>query len=411
MDQNDRALIVELSNLDLMEYERSRRTAAQRLGVRETVLDQLVRQEAKKRAAEPGEFSSSVEPWRKEVDGAELLDRITTKFERYLVLRPGEANCCAFWSVFTHAHDAFDISPRLKLESPEPDCGKTTLLDVLYYIVPNPLMTANLTAASLFRRLDYCRTTVLIDEWEMGARDLVQVLNSGHRRDRSVVMRADGPGREPRTFRIYAPVAIAGLKGLPATLVSRSIAIRLRRRRHDEKIADFDHDRDGKLHRLCRMAARWAIDNRHALREATPEVPPSLQNRARDNFRPFLAIAEVAGGEWPTQARRAAELLSARTSSTQSIGAMLLFDIRLLFTRNKLDRIASADLTSRLARMEGRPWAEFKGRGAISQNGIANLLAPYDIGPRDLRFGMQVLKGYRADDFEEAWARYLPPAK
>ena len=49
-----------------------------------------------------------------------------------------------------------------------------------------------------------------------------------------------------------------------------------------------------------------------------------------------------------------------------------------------------------LKNLEGRPWSEWKGGKAITQKAIANLLAPFDISPVEIRVGHQVLRGYRS---------------
>ena len=41
-----------------------------------------------------------------------------------------------------------------------------------------------------------------------------------------------------------------------------------------------------------RKAARWVKDNLEALRRADPEVPQELHDRACDNWRPLIAIAD-----------------------------------------------------------------------------------------------------------------------
>lgn len=38
-------------------------------------------------------------------------------------------------------------------------------------------------------------------------------------------------------------------------------------------------------------------------------MPASLYGRAADNWRPLIAIADLAGSEWPARARRVAERL------------------------------------------------------------------------------------------------------
>src|SRR6202022_3515960 len=97
---------------------------------------------------------------------------------------------------------------------------------------------------------------------------------------------------------------------------------------------------------LRRQAARWAYDNFSGLTDPEPEVPDSLNDRAADNWRPLLAIAELAGGDWPKRARDAGCLLSGEGHDATSINVELLADIRLAF--GDADVIRSADLVAKL---------------------------------------------------------------
>jgi hypothetical protein len=72
-----------------------------------------------------------VDFWHDPADGFELLDDITRTILRYLALPETTAQTAVVWEVHTHCHDAFTISPRLAITSPEKGCGRTTLLDVL----------------------------------------------------------------------------------------------------------------------------------------------------------------------------------------------------------------------------------------------------------------------------------------
>jgi uncharacterized protein DUF3631 len=49
---------------------------------------------------------------------------------------------------------------------------------------------------------------------------------------------------------------------------------------------------------LRHKCARWVADHAGALKDARPDVPEALSDRARDNWTPLLAIAEAIGGEW-----------------------------------------------------------------------------------------------------------------
>ena len=99
-----------------------------------------------------------------------------------------------------------------------------------------------------------------------------------------------------------------------------------------------------------------------------------------DNRAPLLAIADVAGSEWPQRARRALEAIQA-TAEDASIRVQLLTDICVIFDEYKLDRLPSDKLIEALIAIEGRPWAEWKAGKPLSKNGLARLLKPLKIRP------------------------------
>jgi putative DNA primase/helicase len=380
----------------------------------------------------------SPEPWHEPVGGAELLTGLAETFRRYVVMEDGAAEALALWTVHAHALDAFAFSPRLAITSAEKRCGKTTLLDVLGCLVPRPLPTANATAPAIFRSIELLVPTLLIDEADTFLRsndELRGVLNSGHRRATASVLRLVGDDHQPCQFHTWAATAIAMIGGLPDTLADRSIEIRLRRRLPGEPVSRFRADRASDLAQLARMAARWARDHLEALRNADPPIPPSLNDRAADNWTPLLAIAELAGGEWPERARQAiVGMALAKGDEAGSIGEMLLADIRQAFAEieqrhptptggefTDIDRIRSRDLARMLGDMEGRPWAEWgPQRLPLTPNGLARLLKRFDIQPATLRFHGKdrsgnnpsiTDKGYQRSQFEDAFSRYLlPPA-
>jgi len=137
-------------------------------------------------------------------------------------------------------------------------------------------------------------------------------------------------------------------------------------------------------------------------------MPTTLQNREADNWRPLLAITDVAGREWPIRARKIAQSLTASNRvSEQSAGVMLLEDICLFFESQDKLRASSKEIAVFLKCLEGRPWSEWKGAKAITQKAIANLLAPFDISTVEMRLGHQILRGYHIEQFEDAFARYV----
>ena len=407
--------IARLAKLDVVAYERERISAAERLGVRISVLDKLVNAERAISAPSPGQGNAldlpSPKPWDDPVNGEVLLTDLTAGIRRYVVMEDGAAESMALWAIHAHALDAFGISPRLAITSPEKGCGKTTALDVMGRLVPRSLPTANITAASIFRTIEMAGPTLLIDEADTFLKDndeMRGVLNSGHRRSTANIIRTVGEDHEPRQFSTWAATAIAMIGRLPDTLEDRSIPIRLRRRLPSETIESLRWDRMNELDLLARKAARWAADNIDALRRIDPVMPAGLINRAADNWRPLLAIADIAGGSWPQHARKIMLAVAGPNSNEQSIRVMLLEDIQATFEEKCTDRLSSAELVAALTEMEGRPWPEWRGGKPLTQSGLAKQLGHFGIAPANLRTGETVVRGYRKEQFGDAFARYIP---
>lgn len=411
-EQEQEAEIERLSKLKPLAYARDRDAAADRLGMAPSMLDRLVRVE--QRETDPGQGKAislpEPEPWSKPVDGAELLSGIAAAVKRVMVMAPGSAAAVALWAVHAHALDAFMISPRLAVTSPRPQCGKTTLLDVLAHLVPRPLVMANVSSAAVYRTVEVARPTLLADEadtWLIGNRadnSLRGILNSGHRRGSSVV-RVVGDDQEPRQCATWCACAIAMIGKLPATLTDRSIAVALQRKRPDEEVERFRFDRTEELDALARKAARWARDNLERLRSLDPIMPESLGNRAADNWRTLLAIADAAGGAWPKRAR---DIAVATVDADQGRRSGLLADIRDIFNAKKLDAISSVELVNDLVAIEGGDWSEYRDGKPLTKNTLARLLSRDGISLSTIRTRTGTLKGYKLAQFEDAFTRYLP---
>ena len=224
------------------------------------------------------------------------------------------------------------MSPLLGITSPEKRCGKTTLLALLTALALRALPASNITPAALFRAVERFRPTLIIDEADTFLREreeLRGILNSGHTHETAFVVRTVGDEHEPRAFSTWSPKAIALIGRLPSTLEDRAIPIPMKRKAPGEEVERLRLDRIAEsLSDIRSQAMRWAQDCTERLRQADPEVPAGLHDRAADNWRPLLAIADDAGGAWPAKARTAAADLSGAGDGDASARVQLLSDIR-----------------------------------------------------------------------------------
>jgi hypothetical protein len=344
---------------------------------------------------------NALDPWPEPVDGAEVLYGIEAKLRHYVSMPDGSPEITALWVMFTWAIDASEIAPRLFLTSPMRRCGKTTVLDILRALVHRPQANINVTAAALYNAIDQTQCTLLLDEadnWVSKRGPITSILNAGQSRATAVVPRMIGGVLVE--YSVYAAIAIAALgRPLPATLEDRSIFVRMRRKRADETLEKFRQDRIADLSVLARKAQRWAADNGAALRAADPEIPEGLSDRAADNVRILLAIADIARGGWPERARRAVEICCSESDEVED-ESIIVRDVCGVFQQSGAIRARSADLVRDLIAVDPRRY-----RG-LTANALARLLDPFEIRPQVIRIGTQTPRGYERAQFDDAMERY-----
>lgn len=357
----DRVTEIErLAALDPINYEAIRVDEGKRLGMRQRILDQEV---AKKRRAlglesgeaDPGQGRAikipDVLPWPDTVEGDHVASALAAALKNYVVLSDLATDAVALWVLHTWAVNKFTISPRLAITSPTKGCGKTTVLRFLNQVVHRPKRAGSISPSALFRVVEQFQPTILLDETEKyieHGSDLHALLNEGHAKG-GTVLRVLGDKLELREFSIFGAVAFARNGSLPDDLEQRSIVIEMQRRRSDEPLSELRDDRCESLQYTARMCARWADDC--DLGDYDPDMA-GLINRVADNWRPLFAIADAIGSDWPMRIREAATVLAPRES--ESIGPMLLIDIKAVFNDRETDKLFSAEVCESLVGMEGR---------------------------------------------------------
>jgi hypothetical protein len=329
-----------------------------------------------------------------------------------LVISEAQATALAAWTMHTHVYRQFQHTPRLAIISPEKRCGKSTMIDLLNALCCEPDKMDNATAAVIFRTVDsQPKLTLLIDEADSfmsSAEGLRNVLNSGFEMS-GTVKRAqrEGDDFQPVAFRSFAPAAIASIGNLPETIMDRSIPLHLRRKLATERVESIRPFREA-LKELQGEIAAWA-ETADLTQHQDPSIPGDFNDRQADISVPLLAIADLAGREWPDRMRKALSELFA-SNETESLSGILLADIRSIFNQTQADKLPSSELCERLDDMEDRPWPDFSHGHRITPPQMARLLKPFGISPRDIRIdGKAGIKGYLQAHFMDAWSRYLPP--
>ena len=351
---------------------------------------------------------------------AALLDDVRRFIDRFIVLaKPEQATALALWALHSHVFEASEATPYIIATSAERRSGKSHLKDALALIVARPwTIDGPPSEAVMFRTIDKRRPTILLDEadalWAGSSErtePLRALLNAGFMVG-ATVPRCVGTDHDTRDFVVFCPKFIAGIDAgrWPDTIRDRSIIIELRRKLPSERIERFRRrDVKPEAESLRERSEKWGKDNIAALTGAWPYLPHELDDRAADAWEPLLAIAELAGGEWPERAQDAAiDLSGNRADDDSSIGTRLLADVAKVFEGK--DALTTDALLGALNEMDDAPWGDWSpGRidPALNSRDLSKLLKPYGIRPKTIRVGAKTPRGYEREAFADSFARYL----
>jgi hypothetical protein len=345
------------------------------------------------------------------------LDLIRHILQRHLHLTEHQFVALTLWIAHTFVYNRFSITPRLALVSPVRGCGKTTVLNITNALGFKTCKFDHITPAALCRLLHRERSTVLLDEGDNAdlptTSRLRSTINSGHHCDGTDGIMIDG---QPVKLSTFAPMALAAIGILPLPILHRSLVIRMERA-PNVKLTRFDPKRIPDQQTDCdtvyREVFNWA---RQCTLNPDPPIPEGLRNRAADNWRVLLTIADACSPEWGRLAREAAVALS--RGEDEDLAVLLLQAVREIFDRRPTtDRLSSAVIVAELNAEDDGLWSEWRGPRndqvprRFTQGDLARILGLFHIRSKSIwppRRGTddRSAKGYFRSQFEAAWASY-----
>jgi len=250
---------------------------------------------------------------------ARVLQALADWFRRFVFL-PDQTGyyLLALWVAHTWAIEHLGTTPRLLLDSPVPESGKTTLLDHFDRLCRHPLKIGSAVSPALLARcLEKGPRTLLLDEVDRtlnprdpGTAERLAILNTGYKRGGTrPTLVAQGSDWVAKEFPTFAPVAIAGnTPELPDDTRSRCIEVRLLPAFSDA-IEDSDWEEIEPDADLLREAIRQAVEAiGEQVQTHRPPLPEGCISRNREKWLPLKRLAAQAGPDWE---QRTDELIEA----------------------------------------------------------------------------------------------------
>jgi hypothetical protein len=337
----------------------------------------------------------------------QALESVQAEFDKYIVFPSNEArDAVVLWTMHTHVFRSFESTPRLSIRSAEPGSGKSRVLEIIERLAPNTLSAVHLTPGVMWRCIENGSPTLLMDEADTifgkqgsgsSHRELRAIINAGHRKG-STVPRCVG-SEDVKQFRVFCPVALAGIGQLPETIATRSVEVVMRKRREGDpavkpfrlKFAADD------LARTFKLLEFWGVCAANALFTSMPDLPVS--DRLADVWEPLVAIADLAGEQWGVRSRKACKRLTSDMSL--SVGVQLLTDLHGVFD---VEALTPVEMVERLYDVADGVWE----RGQFTSRAMARLLAEYGITATTVRIDGTPTRAYKRESFQTMWDTYVP---
>ena len=320
-----------------------------------------------------------------------ILEQVCGVFARHIDAKPYQLIGISLWALHTHIYRKYDKSPRLAIMSPVPNCGKSTVLNVLNSMVWNPERLIDPTIATTFRLAG--SHTLLLDEVDNMSlmKSMKAILNNGH--EVGGFVPRTGKDGEVIKYPVYGPLALAGIGRLPVTLMSRSIIVPMHRSNTKNEMFN---PRDAYY---TAEIERWA---EQVKLDPNPRMPAQIKGRDADKWRPLIAIGNAVDRSMITY-----EAMSEfyKEKSIPDIKESLLRDIHDVFIEAKTNILTTEMLLDYLLKLEYSEvdWSEHQ----LTKTKIARILREFQIENRVYRYqGGTATRCWFAVDFEEMWQRY-----
>jgi hypothetical protein len=348
------------------------------------------------------------EPSPTHVNPLDLMSKVTKFIARFVVMTPSERTLIFFWSFLPWTVQLWPKLAILRITSPEKQCGKSTALDVLEQLIPNPFLTINISAAALYRLIEALKPTVLVDEADSFAstrEDFRNIACGGFDRNRPVV-RFNTETQQVETFQTHGCRVIASIGSLHETIEDRSVFVQLTKKAYDQEVEQLTDVPAAEFEELRQMYARVVAGHFGEFASQKLKRPEAFVSREWDKYRPLLTIASVFGC-YELALRAFTTVMRAYDPQT-SVAIEILLRMRVMFKVCSQPEkfLFTHAVVLELNKDKEAPWGDLKDQ--LTQKKLAGYLRPFKIKSRNKQDGAgNQAKAYFYEDFKNVFKSYL----
>ena len=351
-----------------------------------------------------------------------IVDDIREYLTKYVAFNnENHSLILAMWALHTWVFEYQNTTPYIYLSSQEKQSGKSLTLEVLETITKNPVKSTDMTPAVMFRLIDKFKPTIMLDEVDTifngkANEHMRGLINTGYKKGGNVY-RCDAStelGVVP--YSTFSPKILAGIdnKCLPDTIADRCIPIKLTRISQEDIDSDrvetfYAEDAEEEANALLDKMVDATIAIVDKVSGIRPDEMKNIKPRQWEISRPLVSLAMLIdpSGELESDLKSALVEAFESEDSVQNLSVLqtVLTDIKEIFDDmitlgDKFpDKIHTDAIISKLnEKSGGERWT-----GKL----LSKVLEPIKIRPTTIRRGNQVLKGYKKEQFMDAWTRFV----
>jgi DNA primase len=209
----------------------------------------------------------------------------------------------ALWTIGTYVYNTFQSYPYVHLNGTK-QSGKSLTLEIINELAFNAMFSSSLSSASLYRTVESCSSTLLLDEAENLQKkkakdkesddDKLEILKAGYKKGGKVI-RCTGDNHEPTGFDAYSPKMFGSIFAIDNILTDRTITLTLARKDKALDLAEFMiSDHKPALHATRNKLYCWMLDFAGDIHERLRGGIDwgGVRNRDRELWTPILVLAE-----------------------------------------------------------------------------------------------------------------------